>query len=212
MNINVFSAPHTFVKVLSLAMCWPMISLAERDCTGCPEMQFLPTGIAMGKYEITQGEWRAVMGENPAYFSACGDRCPVEQVSWDEVQTFIRLLNQKTGKHYRLPTEQEWYGACRAGTSFDYCGSDNIDEVAWYAAKSGGASHLVGQKQANAWGLYDMSGNVFEWTSSCYEKDCSQRVGRGGSWAYKPANLIAAYRFGFRSNYRGGNLGFRLVQ
>jgi formylglycine-generating enzyme required for sulfatase activity len=166
----------------------------------------------MGKYEVTQGEWKAVMGDNPAYFSACGDRCPVEQVSWDEVQTFIRRLNQQTGLKYRLPTEQEWYSACQAGTNFDYCGSDSLDEVAWYASNSGGATHLVGEKQANAWSLYDMSGNVFEWTSSCFENECTQRATRGGSWAYKPANLIAFYRFGFRSGHRSGNLGFRLIQ
>jgi formylglycine-generating enzyme required for sulfatase activity len=166
----------------------------------------------MGKYEVTQGEWQAVMGNNPAYFSACGDRCPVEQVNWDEVQTFIRRLNQQTGKHYRLPTEQEWFNSCQAGLSTSYCGSDHVDDVAWYASNSGGASHVVGQKQANAWGLYDMSGNVFEWTSSCYEKECTHRIGRGGAWAYKAANVIAAYRLGFSPEYKGGNLGFRLVQ
>ena len=183
-----------------------------RDCSSCPEMVRLPNGTAMGKFEITQGEWQAIMGNNPSYFAGCGDRCPVEQVSWDEVLTFIRLLNKQTGKQYRLPTEEEWYSACQAGAGNVYCGSDDIDAVAWYAGNSGGANHIVGQKQANAWDLYDMSGNVFEWTGSCYKEDCSSRVGRGGSWAYKPVNLRSDYRFGFAPSYHGGNLGFRLVR
>jgi len=157
-----------------------------RDCAECPEMVVIPGGIAIGRTEVTQGQWRVVMGNNPSNFSSCGDTCPVEKVSWDDAQEYVRKLSQKTGKTYRLPTETEWERACRAGSQQEYCGSDNIDSVAWYDGNSGSKTHAVAGKQANAWGLNDMSGNVWEWTDSCYDSDCSKRVLRGGSWNYNP--------------------------
>lgn len=177
------------------------------------DMVQLPTGIQIGKYEVTQGQWKAVLGNknNPSKFDSCGDNCPVEQVSWDRVHIFIRALNTQTGKHYRLPTEDERNLACQAGSSTAYCGSNSIDAVAWYEGNSGGITHAVGQKQPNTWGLYDMSGNVWEWTSSCWEGNCSYRVVRGGSWFDTPAFARSADVYKLKTSFFSGHLGFRLV-
>ena len=116
------------------------------------------------KTEVTQGQWKAVMGSNPAGFSSCGDLCPVERVSWDEVQAFLATLNATDpGKNYRLPTEAEWEYACRATTSGDFGGTGVPEEMGWIYENSGLMTHPVAQKQANAWGLFDMHGNVAEW-------------------------------------------------
>lgn len=189
-----------------------------RDCPNCPEMVELPAGrsilaFAMGKYEVTQGQWRAVMGNNPSHFSGCGDDCPVAGVSWNDAQDFIRRLNSKTGKQYRLPSDVEWEYACRAGGKQKYCGGNDVDSVAWYSGNSGGETHAVGQKRPNGYGLYDMSGNVWEWVEDCYVGNCAERVLRGGSWYQDADYLRAAGRYrsvpGDRSNYLGG---FRLAR
>jgi formylglycine-generating enzyme required for sulfatase activity len=182
-----------------------------KDCADCPEMVILPTGIAMGKTEVTQGQWKAVMGSNPSNFSNCGNDCPVESVTWDATQDFIRRLSAKTGKSYRLPNEVEWESACRAGERHEYCGSDNLDAVGWYGALFGN-THAVAGKQANAWGLYDMSGNVREWTQDCWEGNCAQRVRRGGSWGKGASFARVAYRYGGDASERGGDLGFRVAR
>jgi len=177
----------------------------------------------LGKTEVTQGQWQAVMGSNPSWFKQCGDDCPVEQVSFAEVQTFIKKLNTITGKTYRLPTEAEWEYACRAGGDFKYCGENTLGAVAWYGDNSGSATHPVGQKQANAWGLHDMSGNVWEWTCSAYtdrygdgsESTCATgggRVIRGGSWGGRPDTLRSSARNWGIIDFRNGNIGFRLAQ
>ena len=161
-----------------------------KDCTDCPEMVVVPAGsfdmgsnndtnekpvhrvtinraFAIGKTEVTQGQWKAIMGNNPSKFVECGDNCPVEQVSWDDAQAFIEKLNTKTGKKYRLPSEAEWEYACRAGGQHEYCGGNNLDSIAWYGAlakpagNSNKTTNPVAAKQANAFGLYDMSGNVW---------------------------------------------------
>ena len=188
-----------------------------RDCTDCPEMVVLPSGsigqaFAMGKTEVTQGQWRAVMGNNPSNFSNCGDTCPVEQVSWNDAKDFISRLNSKTGKQYRLPSDAEWDYACRAGGQQEYCGSDNADSVGWSNANSGSTTHPVGRKQPNAFGLYDMSGNVWEWVADCSNGDCGRRVLRGGSWFDFTDVLRAAVRLGYVPGFRYNCDGFRVAR
>jgi formylglycine-generating enzyme required for sulfatase activity len=184
------------------------------------------SGFYISKYEVTQAQWREVMGSNPSYFKNC-DNCPVEQVSWNEVQEFIRKLNQMTGKNYRLPTEAEWEYAARGGNKsrgYKYSGSNNIDQVAWHNGNSGRKTHPIGQKQPNELGLFDMSGNVWEWCSDwsgAYGSASqtnpkgptsgSSRVNRGGSWF----NFSQLCRVSLRSSRAPGNrdsfLGFRVV-
>ena len=184
-------------------------------------------GFYMGKYEVTQGQWRAIMGANPSGFKK-GDNYPVERVSWDDAQKFIRKLNRKTGKNFRLPTEAEWEFTARSGGKKEkYAGSDSADEVAWYGyEKSGESTHPKGEKKPNGLGLYDMSGNVWEWCSDWYGENYyndsprdnpkgpssgSLRVIRGGSWGYSPRYVRAAYRRRYAPGGRDGSLGFRLV-
>jgi formylglycine-generating enzyme required for sulfatase activity len=184
------------------------------------------SSFELGKTEVTQGQWKAVMGKNPSNFSSCGDTCPVEQVSWDDVQTFIQKLNAQTGKNYRLPSEAEWEYACRAGQSSNYCGGDNVDSVAWHGGNSDSKTHPVGGKQANAWGLYDMSGNVYEWVQdwyhssykgapsdgSAWEDSGTYRVLRGGSWNNIPQYSRAAFRNYGTPAERSDFIGFRLAR
>jgi len=181
----------------------------------------------LGKYEVTQAQWRTVMGDNPSSFQGC-DNCPVESVSWEDVQGFIQKLNQQTGGHYRLPSEAEWEYACRSGGKpEEYCGGNSPEALAWYTDNSGNKTHPVGQKSANGLGLYDMSGNVWEWTQDCWNEsyngapadgsawqsgDCGQRVGRGGSWSGTPGWIRSANRARDAPGGRGDGLGFRLVQ
>lgn len=146
------------------------------------EMVQLPNGLYMGKYEVTQAQWEAVMGDNPSHFK--GADLPVERVSYEECLEFIKRLNGKTGENYRLPTDLEWEYACRAGSGGIFCNLSGgiegvIDEVGWYAGNSGGTTHPVGQKHPNAFGLYDMHGNVGEWTST---PETLRITYRGGSF------------------------------
>ena len=182
----------------------------------------------MGKYEVTQQQWREVMGSNPSVIKNC-DTCPVENVSWDDVQAFLKALNQKIGGNYRLPSEAEWEYACRGGgRQQKYCGGNNNPEsLAWYDANSGYKTHPVGQKQPNALGLYDMSGNLREWVEDCWNGsysgapadgsawtrgDCHSRVNRGGSWYNHPVRLRSANRFRHKPDNRDDLQGFRLAQ
>jgi hypothetical protein len=130
------------------------------------------SSFEIGVYEVTQREWQAVMGSNPSSFK-CPD-CPVETVSWEDVQKYIRKLNQLTGSNFRLPTEAEWEYAARGGNSQDpytYAGSNSLSSYGWYDHNSGSKTHPVGQKRPNGLGLYDMSGNVWEWCSDWYDSD-----------------------------------------
>ncbi len=232
----------------------PVAVKVLKDCPECPEMVEIPAGsfdmgsnngesdekpvhrvtiakpFAMGKTEVTQAQWRAVMGNNPSYFAGCDDACPVEQVSWDDVQLFIQKLNARSGKQYRLPTEAEWEYACRAGSQQEYCGSDDANSVSWNNANSGlffgTTPHPVARKQANAFGLFDMSGNVFEWVEDGYHDNytgapadgsawgggSSLRVLRGGSWGKNAMLGRAAARYKFGTNYRDFSFGFRLAR
>ena len=167
----------------------------------------------LGKYPVTQQQWEAVMGNNPSRFK--GGSLPVETVSFDDAQLFIQKLNQLSGKKlYRLPTEEEWEYACRAGTITEYYFGDDasqLGEYAWYGGNSGQTTHPVGQKKPNEWGLYDMAGNVFEWTDSWYDSSRSFRVLRGGSWDNIAVICRSAYRCDFPPDYRHYRVGFRLV-
>jgi len=167
---------------------------AARERVSKVKIEMVPIGgFSLGKYEVTQGLWQAVMGSNPSEFTACGEDCPVEKVSWNDVHTFLTRLNQLTGKHYRLPTEKEWEQACGSG---EYCGGDNPDVVAWHLGNSNATTHKVGLKQPNAKGLYDMSGNVWEWMEDCYDRNCNTgRVLRGGAWGTK-LELLRSRRTG----------------
>ena len=166
--------------------------------------------FCIGQTEVTQELWEAVMGTNPSNFK--GNKLPVEKVSWNDCQTFITKLNQLTGKTFRLPTEAEWEFAARGGNQskgYTYSGSNTIDDVAWYSSNSSSKTHEVATKAPNELGIYDMSGNVWEWcqdwySSSYYSESVvnnprgpssgSYRVNRGGSWDYNAANCRTANR------------------
>ncbi|MDD2776761.1 MAG: SUMF1/EgtB/PvdO family nonheme iron enzyme [Gallionella sp.] len=180
----------------------------------------------LGQYEVTQALWQAVMGSNPSGFANCGETCPVERVSWEDIQAFIQKLNALTGKRYRLPSEAEWEYACRAGGEVTYCGGNKVDLVAWHEKNSDAKTHAVGEKQANAFGLYDMSGNVWEWVQDCngsYQdapsngaarSGCdasSRRMLRGGSWYYEAKFARAAFRVSNSATIRDKGIGFRLA-
>jgi formylglycine-generating enzyme required for sulfatase activity len=181
----------------------------------------------LGKYAVTQAQWLAIMGTNPSRFP--GADHPVESVSWDDVQEFIRTLNAREGSSkYRLPTEAEWEYAVRAGANTAYCfGRDarRLDAYAWYAANARGRTHPVGQRQPNAWGLYDMHGNVWEWVQDWYGSypaapgsdpqgpaTGSHRVRRGGGWHSDAHECSAAYRSIVKAGDCYSTLGFRLLR
>jgi formylglycine-generating enzyme required for sulfatase activity len=135
----------------------------------------------MGKYEVTQTQWQAVMGDNPSHFTECGN-CPVDSVSWNKAQEFILRLNQiSDGYSYRLPTEAEWEYACHAGTTGNYT-TDLLKEMAWYDENSGGKTHAVGAKMLNAWGLADIYGNVYEWCQDWYHETYYGAPADGSAW------------------------------
>ena len=227
-----------------------------KDCDDCPEMVRIPGGtflmgskadpfassqpnadeqpqhqvsvkaFAMGKYEVTQEQWYAVMGNLPSSFK--GRTLPVEQVTWNDAQEFVRRLGAKTGKTYRLPSEAEWEYAARAGSRTEWSFGDNENELgryAWFNANSGSTTHPVGEKLPNAFGLHDMHGNVWEWTEDCWNENyngapsdgsvwsagnCSRRVLRGGSWNFNPRYLRSAFRLGYPASDRNYNFGFRV--
>ncbi|MDJ0587420.1 MAG: SUMF1/EgtB/PvdO family nonheme iron enzyme [Microcystis sp. M49636_WE2] len=195
-----------------------------------PQHQVKVNSFAIGKYPVTQAQYQAVMGTNPSRFQN-NPQNPVEDVSWNDAQAFCQKLSQITGKTYRLPTEAEWEYACRAGTTTRFYFGDDANQLgdyAWYKGNSQQTTHPVGQKKPNAWGLYDMSGNVWEWCEDDWHdnyigapKDGSAWLKngndnrsplRGGSWYNVPANCRSAYRnFTYRPDYSLINDGFRVV-
>jgi len=155
----------------------------------------------LGQTDVTQAAFQRVMNSNPSAFK--GDNLPVEQVTWDEAQGYC----QKIGG--RLPTEAEWEYAARAGSPAARYG--NLDDIAWYSGNSGGKTHEVGQKQANAFGLFDMLGNVWQWTADWYDAGHTMRALRGGSWLYNPRGVRVSYRSRLGPGYRFSDIGFRCV-
>ena len=180
----------------------------------------------IGETEVTQELWNAVMGSNPSYFTGNMQR-PVEQVSWDDCQTFISKLNQLTGETFRLPTEAQWEYAARGGNQAQgrlYSGSNTIDNVAWYGSNSSSTTHPVKTKAPNELGIYDMSGNVWEWCSDCYgsyssaaqtdptgPSKGSHRVIRGGSWCEYTTDCRVANRDGYTPTHTNSDQGLRLA-
>ena len=226
-------------------------TLAIKDCTECPDMVLLPSGslpmkldkvpdakatvtvnirsFAIGKTEVTQRQWKAIMGDNPSRFVACGLDCPVENVSWKDIAQFIRKLNQKTGQNYRLPSEAEWEYAARGGGASDALFADNaaaLEDQAWYIANSRKAPRPVAGKKPNAFGLHDLYGNVWEWVEDCFHASyaglpldgsawttaCTspQRVLRGGSWSDEASSLRNRGRYA--PEVRNLITGFRLAR
>ena len=179
----------------------------------------------IGKYEVTQALWQTVMGNNPSYFK--GDNLPVEQVSWKDCKKFLSKLNRITGKMFRLPTEAEWEYAARGGNKsrgYQYSGSNNLLDVAWFRDNSGSKTHAVGTKQPNELGIYDMSGNVCEWCHDWYgayssssqvnptgANSGSYRVIRGGSWYFSAMYSRSSCRSSNAPGYRSTIFGLRLV-
>ena len=190
-----------------------------------PAHQVTLNDFYIGKYEVTQELWTAVMGSNPSSFT--GTNLPVESVSWDDCQTFISKLNELTGKTFRLPTEAEWEYAARGGNKskgYKYSGSNTIDDVAWYSSNSSSKTHEVGTKAPNELGIYDMSGNVYEWCSDWYgsystsaqvdptgPSTGSYRVLRGGRWSNNARYCRVSNRGNDTPSNRYYGSGFRLV-
>jgi len=180
------------------------------------------------KTEVTQGQWRSVMGNDPSHFSACGDDCPVERVSWHDAQEFLEALNaQHPGRSYRLPTEAEWEFAARADARSGPEDTGALDEIAWFEGNAGARTHPVGSKRANPWGLYDMHGNVAEWVTDWYRadyyrlagavdpagpKDGAAKVVRGGSWGSARRFVGTLGRMDRDPFTRDFNIGFRLAR
>ena len=178
------------------------------------EVNEIINGFFIGKYELTQAQWEAVMGSNPSYFQ--GDDLPVENVSWNDTKEFFTRLNEKTGRNYRLPTEAEWvYAACGGSNNdnYQYSGSNNIDEVAWYKDNSKEHTNTVGSKKPNSLGIYDMSGNVWEWCEDMWDSSTNNyfRVNRGGGWNYYALSCSISNRSYFTQSNKYRNLGFRVV-
>ena len=195
-----------------------------------PAHQVSLPSFEIGRHEVTQALWEAVMGDNPSKFEGC-PRCPVERVRWDDVQRFLMELSTLTGKRYRLPTEAEWEYAARGGQQgrgYAYAGSNDPGAVAWYRENSDRRTHPVEGRQPNELGLHDMSGNVREWVQDCWNDsfagapgdgraweagDCNVRVVRGGSWFdLLPGYLRCANRFFNPTSDDDNHLGFRVAR
>jgi formylglycine-generating enzyme required for sulfatase activity len=206
-----------------------------RELQETPHHVTLSRSFYLGRTETTQAQWQAVMGTNPSYFAACGPSCPVERVTYADVEAFIGRLNQAAGPRYRLPTEAEWEFACRAGGDSTFgsrdtlgSGDANIDGRFPYKAaltQESAGTVPVGRFPANAWGLVDMSGNVWEWVQDRHcpypegsatdpVGSCSSphRVIRGGSWKFDGNSARCALRYTHRPQDLGFSLGFRVAR
>ena len=198
---------------------------SDADDDEKPAHQVTLSTYYIGETEVTQALWETVMGDNPSKFK--GAQRPVEMVSWEDCQKFIRKLSQLTGKNFRLPTEAEWEYAARGGNKsrgYKYSGSNNLSDITWYDGNNGIKAHVIKTKQPNELGIYDMSGNVWEWCQDYYGTysssaqtnptgpySGSNRVLRGGCWGKFAKNFRVSYRKNLSSDFRNFNLGLRLV-
>ena len=217
------------LSVLDLALV-PAGSFLMGDADTSPVHKVaLTKPFYMGKYAVTQEQYEQVMGVNPSYFK--GAKNPVETVSWDDAQEFCKRLGQATKQTVRLPTEAEWEYACRAGSQTEYCNGNGVEalkKVGWCSYDgnwgSAGGTKPVGSFQPNAWGFYDMHGNVWEWCQDWYGDYAAKvaadpqghvqgayRVLRGGSWNSNPGTCRSALRSGFFPIHRDYFVGFRVV-
>jgi formylglycine-generating enzyme required for sulfatase activity len=194
----------------------------------------LTKAFYISKTPVTQAEYEGIAGSNPSQFKDSGPNAPVERVSWDEAMEFcrkttesLRANGQNAGWEITLPTEAQWEYACRAGTDTAYYTGDSesdLSRAGWYSGNSGQRTHPVGEKEANAWGLYDMHGNVWQWCFDWYgdlpsgsavdptgASSGPNRVYRGGSWRFDAVNCRSAHRTGFEPGFRFNNVGFRLA-
>lgn len=229
-----------------------------KDCDECPEMVVIPSGkflmgskddpfinpspskdempqhevfvksFALAKFEVTQEQWYSIMGTLPSKFK--GRTLPVDGVSWDDAQEFIKKLNQKTGKRYRLPSEAEWEYAARAGSTTEFSFGDDVSQshdYSWSFKNSNSQTHPVGEKFSNKFGLHDMHGNVWEWCQDCWNvnyvgapndgspwlvEGCTFRVLRGGAWGRFESTLKSAYRYSAAAAIKGEEFGFRVAR
>ncbi|MBR4390082.1 MAG: formylglycine-generating enzyme family protein [Prevotella sp.] len=228
-NITITTNGVTFTMVAVQGGTFTMGATTEQgndaDDEEIPAHSVTLSDYYIGQTEVTQALWKAVMGNNPSYRK--DSNLPVERVSWNDCQQFITKLNQITGRRFRLPTEAEWEYAASGGVrsrGYKYSGSNDIGSVAWYHGNSDDKTHPVGQKQANELGIYDMSGNVYEWCQDWYGyySDSAQsnpqgpswanrRVFRGGSWYDGDSGCRVSYRFCYPPRYIPNTHGLRLA-
>lgn len=226
-TVNGVSFKMCYVKGGSFLMGATPEQGSEEDCYDKPVHKVTLSDYYIGQTEVTQALWQAVMGSNPSKFK--GDNLPVERVSWNDCQEFLEKLNAKTGRTFHLPTEAQWEFAARGGNNsrdYKYSGSNYPDDVAWYDSNSMYKTHNVATKQANELGIYDMSGNVWEWCSDWYASDYyknsdannprgaytgSCRVLRGGGWINYARYCHSSYRCYDVPSNRYGSLGLRLA-